>query len=85
MSQYPSNPRRPAAPVPPQAASAQRQTTPLAPSQDGEAQGMSVDGFGQVLSMLQFADEAFRNSILRRIAQRDRNLALRLHRALNEN
>jgi hypothetical protein len=47
-------------------------------------EGVSVDGFGQVLSMLQFADDAFRNSILRRIASRDRALALRLHRALNE-
>jgi len=75
MSQF-NDPRRQSAP---------NQKAPASPSQQATPeQGISVDGFGQVLSMLQFADDAFRNSILRRIAQRDRNLAMRLHQALNE-
>ncbi len=36
---------------------------------------IKVDGFGQVLEMLKAADPEFRESLLRRIAQRDRRLS----------
>lgn len=43
---------------------------------------IKINGFGQVLEMLQAADPAFRESLLRRLAQRDpalvRNLRTRL-------
>jgi hypothetical protein len=41
-----------------------------------------VDGFAQVLAMLQIADAEFRESLLRRLAARDRNLAAQLREAL---
>jgi hypothetical protein len=44
------------------------------PAQANEA-GIPVDGFQQVLEMLQVADPAFRESLLRRLAARDRELA----------
>jgi len=37
--------------------------------------GIPVDGFKQVLEMLRIADPAFRESLLRRLADRDRDLA----------
>jgi hypothetical protein len=40
----------------------------------GEPQ-VAVDGFGQILEMLKIADPQFRESLLRRIAARDRQLA----------
>ncbi|MCC7442301.1 MAG: hypothetical protein IT285_11745 [Bdellovibrionales bacterium] len=45
--------------------------------------GMRVDGFKQVLEMLEIADPAFRESLLKRIAQRDQRLALSLREALS--
>jgi hypothetical protein len=42
----------------------------------GEAETpIRVDGFAQVLEMLRVADPAFRESLLRRLAARDRDLA----------
>ena len=41
---------------------------------EGEQQ-IAVDGFQQVLEMLRIADPAFRESLLRRLAARDRDLA----------
>lgn len=41
-------------------------------------EGIPFDGFGQVVEMLQYADVAFREKILRGIAQRDPRLAQRL-------
>ena len=41
-----------------------------------------VDGYQQVLEMLRIADPAFRDSLLRRIAQRDRNLAQELRQQI---
>ena len=40
----------------------------------GENQ-IAVDGFKQILDMLRIADPAFRESLLRRLATRDRDLA----------
>ena len=41
-----------------------------------------VDGFAQILEMLQIADPAFRESLLRRLAAKDKNLVARLKREL---
>ena len=43
-----------------------------------EAQGVKVDGFEQVLEMLKIADPEFRESLLRRLAARDQELAASL-------
>jgi hypothetical protein len=45
---------------------------------------MKINGFAQVLEMLEVADPAFRESLLRRIAQRDPALAAQLKRDLRE-
>lgn len=50
-------------------------------NEQGEPQ-VSVDGFQQVLEMLKIADPAFRESLLKRLAQRDRDLANELRRDL---
>ncbi|MEK7691560.1 MAG: hypothetical protein AAB425_11135 [Bdellovibrionota bacterium] len=44
--------------------------------------GMQIDGFAQVLEMLKIADRDFRESLLRRIAARDRQLAINLIKEL---
>ena len=43
---------------------------------------IAVDGFNQVLEMLRIADPAFRESLLRRLAARDRQLAANLRSEL---
>jgi hypothetical protein len=48
---------------------------------EGEPQ-LAVDGFNQVLEMLRAADPAFRESLLRRLAARDRQLAADLRHDL---
>jgi hypothetical protein len=47
-----------------------------------EAEGIRVDGFEQVLEMLKIADPAFRESLLRRLAARDAELARSLRAEL---
>jgi len=51
-------------------------------NQKGEPQ-VAVDGFRQVLEMLRIADPAFRESLLKRLAARDRQLAADLRRDLD--
>jgi len=46
-----------------------------------EAQ-IRIDGFAQVLEMLKIADPEFRTSLLRRLSQRDPELALQLRKSL---
>lgn len=46
-----------------------------APSTDPKQQPIRVDGFQQVLAMLRVADADFRDSLLKRIAGRDSELA----------
>ena len=48
-----------------------------------EQQPIPIDGFKQVIEMLRIADPAFRESLLRRLAARDQNLANNLRRDLN--
>lgn len=43
-----------------------------------------IDGFRQVIEMLRIADPAFRESLLRRLATRDRELARSLRQDLAE-
>lgn len=47
-----------------------------------EPQPIAINGFKQVLDMLRVADPAFRESLLKRLAQRDQNLANSLRRDL---
>ncbi len=41
-----------------------------------------IDGYKQVLDMLRIADPAFRESLLKRLAQKDRELANSLRKEL---
>jgi hypothetical protein len=43
---------------------------------------IAVDGFQQILEMLKIADPAFRESLLKRLAARDRELAVQLRQQL---
>jgi hypothetical protein len=52
------------------------------PDQEVEPQ-IAVDGFNQILEMLRVADPTFRESLLRRLAARDRTLAANLRRDLS--
>ena len=53
--------------------------TPAAPARGPAAEApIAVDGFQQVLEMLRIADPAFRESLLRRLAARDAQLAREL-------
>ena len=50
-----------------------------------EEEKIRVDGFGQVLALLRVADPAFRESLLKRLAARDPELARNLIRNLGRN
>ena len=52
-----------------------------APQKDDENK-IPIDGFKQIVEMLQVADPAFRDSLLRRLAARDSSLAASLKRDL---
>jgi len=52
-------------------------------STEGEPQ-LAVDGFQQILEMLRVADPAFRESLLRRLATRDRQLVADLRQNLGK-
>lgn len=51
-------------------------------STETEQQPIPINGFQQVLDMLRIADPAFRESLLKRIAQKDQGLANSLRRDL---
>lgn len=55
---------------------------PIEEPVDPRQQPIRVDGFQQVLAMLRVADDDFRESLLARIAQRDRDLARSLRAEL---
>jgi hypothetical protein len=46
------------------------------------AEGIKVDGFGQVLAMLEVADPVFRDSIIKRLTARDPKLAAQIKQHL---
>ncbi len=56
--------------------------TPTAPN--GEAQ-IKVDGFGQVIALLEVADASFRESLINRIAAKDPSLARQIRASLSRN
>lgn len=45
---------------------------------------IAINGFNQVLEMLRIADPAFRESLLKRLAAKDRNLARSLRNDLEQ-
>ena len=47
-----------------------------------EPKGIQIDGFKQVLDMLKSAEPAFRESLLKRLAVRDRDLVRSLRKDL---
>ncbi len=55
-----------------------------APQAEESSEGFRVDGFDQVLQMLRAADADFRESLLRRLAQRDPRLVASLRRDLRD-
>ncbi len=48
-----------------------------------DEQGIHINGFAQVVAMLEVADPQFRESLLRRLAQRDPRLARSLRNDLD--
>ncbi len=50
----------------------------------GEAQ-IKVDGFGQVIALLEVADASFRESLINRIAAKDPSLARQIRATLSRN
>ena len=59
---------------------------PALPPEEGaeEEKGIRIDGFQQVIEMLEIAEPEFRDSLLARIMKADREMGLRLERALAE-
>ena len=47
-------------------------------------QPIKMDGFGQVIQMLQVADQAFRDSLLKRLSARDPELARQIKAYLSQ-
>jgi hypothetical protein len=45
-------------------------------------EGMKINGLQQVVDLLKFADPAFRESLLKRLMQRDPNLAQSLRKII---
>ncbi len=54
------------------------------PQKTGENQEIRIDGRGQILAMLEAADPAFRESLLKRLAARDFDLAKELRSSLKQ-
>lgn len=57
-------------------------TTPQQKETEEGEQKIAINGFQQILDMLRVADPEFRESLLRRLAARDRTLAQALRRDL---
>ena len=56
---------------------------PESEPQSEDDQGIRINGFAQVVAMLEVADPQFRESLLRRLAQRDPRLARSLRNDLD--
>ncbi len=63
---------------------ATNKATPTAPEGPTAENRVRINGMQQVLDMLQVADPAFRESLLQRIGQRDRELARNLRARLGK-
>ena len=51
----------------------------------GKDAPIKVDGFGQVIALLEVADETFRESLINRIAAKDPTLARQIRATLSRN
>ena len=63
-----------------------KQVPPPASPEGADAQKeqqIPIDGYGQIYEMLRIADPAFRESLLKRLAGKDKKLALQLQRDLS--
>lgn len=58
------------------------QPNPQSNQNPGDAETIPINGFQQIVDMLKIADPAFRESLLKRLAQRDHQLARSLRRDL---
>jgi hypothetical protein len=56
---------------------------PAMEPQENEEEKIAVNGYEQVLAMLKVADPEFRESLLRRLAIKDKKLVLSLRSKLN--
>ncbi len=57
---------------------------PNAPSNDENPENLvAIDGFQQIVEMLRIADKDFRESLLKRLAAKDRRLVQNLRRDLD--
>ncbi len=59
--------------------------TSSADSAPGKDAPIKVDGFGQVIALLEVADESFRESLINRIAAKDPHLARQIRATLTRN
>lgn len=63
-----------------------RNSNPSSSSTSEPAEGqIRVDGFGQVIALLEVADPSFRESLLNRIAAKDPSLARQIRATLARN
>lgn len=59
--------------------------SPTGSAPTGKDAPIKVDGFGQVIALLEVADESFRESLINRIAAKDPHLARQIRATLNQN
>jgi len=59
--------------------------TPNPTSADAKEAPVKVDGFGQVIALLEVADASFRESLINRIAAKDPQLARQIRATLARN
>lgn len=55
------------------------------PESEGKEGQIKVDGYGQVIALLEVADPSFRESLLNRIAAKDPSLARQIRATLARN
>jgi hypothetical protein len=58
---------------------------PASESTTGKDAPIKVDGFGQVIALLEVADASFRESLINRIAAKDPQLARQIRATLSRN
>ena len=56
--------------------------TPILESKGPSEEGLRINGLQQVVDLLKFADPAFRESLLKRLTQRDPQLAQHLRKII---
>jgi len=58
------------------------QPTEMRPNQGPQEEGIKIDGLQQVIELLKYADPAFRESLLKRLTNRDPQLAKSLRKII---